>query len=99
MSRGQAEIFGSELSTDRIYTFLKGSKVSIWSWTSCNLQIDGSPDVLYKTKESRVMITYFNFHNCLEQHRDDAVRNDTGVRVFWWWEVRTAVGVPSAEYC
>lgn len=82
MSRGQAEIFGSELSTDRIYTFLKGSKISIWSWTGCQIQIEGQPDSLYKTKESRVMTMHFNLHNCLEQHRDAAVRNDTvGPRV------------------
>ncbi|OQV15728.1 Polyribonucleotide 5'-hydroxyl-kinase Clp1 [Hypsibius exemplaris] len=82
MSKGQAEIFGSELSTDRIYTFLKGARLSIWSWTGCELQIEGQPGSLHKTKDSRVMTMYFNFHNCLEQHREVAVQqNTTGPRV------------------
>ncbi|XP_055329299.1 polyribonucleotide 5'-hydroxyl-kinase Clp1-like [Paramacrobiotus metropolitanus] len=75
MAQGQAEVFGAELSTDRIYTFLKGSKISIWSWTGCTIMIEGKPKIL-KTKDSRVTTIHFNFHNCLEQHREVAVKND-----------------------
>ena len=36
------------------------------------------------------MTTYFNFHNCLEQHRDDAVKSDSvGPRVL-------VVGAPNS---
>lgn len=34
-----AEIFGTELASERVYAFPPGSKVAVWTWHGCHLQV------------------------------------------------------------
>lgn len=70
LTRGTAEIFGTELAADRPYKFC-GVKSAIFSWHGADLEITG-PCHAYIASETP-MVTYANVHAVLESKRDAAV--------------------------
>ncbi|CZS89296.1 probable Protein clp1 [Rhynchosporium agropyri] len=69
---GTAEIFGTELALNHIYTF-RGIKASIFTWHGCQIEATG-PSEEY-TAEETPMIQYANTHFALEKLRDEAKQN------------------------
>ncbi|KAH7355166.1 Pre-mRNA cleavage complex II protein Clp1-domain-containing protein [Rhexocercosporidium sp. MPI-PUGE-AT-0058] len=69
---GTAEIFGTELAVNHIYTF-RGIKASIFTWHGCQIEATGSCEE-YKAEETP-MIQYANTHFALEKLRDEAKQN------------------------
>lgn len=65
---GKAEIFGSELTKSRKYTFASGSKVAIFTWHGCTVNMWGKTEVAY-TATNTPMVMYMNVHGALEQMR------------------------------
>lgn len=42
---GMAEIFGSELNRNKKYTFGPGSKIAVFTWQGCSVNLFGKPEV------------------------------------------------------
>lgn len=73
---GQAEIFGTELMKGHTYSFPKGSKIAVFTWTGATLTLsDGVPSVAYVAFETP-MVFYANIHGILEQFRQRAKEED-----------------------
>eukprot|EP00128_Syssomonas_multiformis_P012605 Colp12_sorted_trinity150504_noHs@8381 len=70
--KGRAEIFGTELARGRQYGF-PGKKLAVYTWEGCTLELDGSVEVAYTSKETP-MWSYLNAHEGLEHLRDAATK-------------------------
>lgn len=79
---GQAEVFGTELIRNKRLTFNAGSKVAVYTWHGCTIEISGPPEWSYVSKETP-MIMYLNLHMALEQMRQkvENTESDIGPRV------------------
>ena len=66
MKSGQAEIFGTELVKGKTYTFNGGSKIAVFTWQGCLVEIKGKTEVAYPSRETP-MVIYLNTHAGLEQ--------------------------------
>ncbi|XP_078378577.1 protein CLP1 homolog [Oculina patagonica] len=66
--QGQGEVFGTELIKNKKFTFKAGSKVAIFTWHGCTVEISGPLEVAYVSKETP-MVMYLNLHMGLEQKR------------------------------
>lgn len=42
---GLAEVFGSELNRNKKYTFGPGSKIAVFTWQGCTVNLYGKPEV------------------------------------------------------
>jgi polyribonucleotide 5'-hydroxyl-kinase len=77
---GAAEIFGAELVTEQLYTFV-GAKGAIFTYHGATLSVRGSPSVAYVAGETP-MLSYANLHFALEKKRQSAEDTQTnGPRV------------------
>lgn len=52
---GMAEVFGSELNRNKKYTFGPGSKIAVFTWQGCSVNLYGKPEV---STRSRVYIIF-----------------------------------------
>ncbi|KAM4636819.1 polyribonucleotide 5'-hydroxyl-kinase Clp1 [Discoglossus pictus] len=78
---GLAEVFGTELTRNKKYTFPPGSRAAVFTWHGCTVQLWGSPDVAYVSRDTP-MLLYLNTHVGLEQMRVQAEREgERGPRV------------------
>ncbi|XP_075449313.1 polyribonucleotide 5'-hydroxyl-kinase Clp1 [Ascaphus truei] len=78
---GLAEVFGTELTRNKRYTFPPGSRAAVFTWHGCTVQLWGSPDVAYVSRDTP-MLLYLNAHVGLEQMRAQAEREaERGPRV------------------
>ncbi|KAG7517482.1 Polyribonucleotide 5' [Solea senegalensis] len=76
-----AEVFGSELNRNKKYVFGAGSKIAVFTWQGCSVNLYGKPEVAYVSKDTP-MLLYLNTHAALEQMRKQAEReNERGPRV------------------
>lgn len=51
---GLAEVFGSELNRNKKYTFGPGSKIAVFTWQGCTVNLYGKPEV--STMEKLVIL-------------------------------------------
>ncbi|XP_078064649.1 polyribonucleotide 5'-hydroxyl-kinase Clp1 [Mustelus asterias] len=72
---GMAEIFATELTRNKRFTFDGGAKVAVFTWHGCSLQLRGRTEVAYVSRETP-MLLYLNCHAALEQMRQQAERED-----------------------
>ncbi|EDO49377.1 predicted protein [Nematostella vectensis] len=72
---GNAEVFGTELVKNKKFTFRPGSKLAIFTWQGCSVEIQGPLEVAYKSKETP-MVMYLNLHMALEQMRERADKHE-----------------------
>ncbi|XP_032823441.1 polyribonucleotide 5'-hydroxyl-kinase Clp1 isoform X1 [Petromyzon marinus] len=72
---GMGEIFGTELTRNKRYVFDAGSKVAVFTWHGCSVQLTGLTEVAYVAKETP-MLLYLNVHAALEQMRVQAERQE-----------------------
>jgi polyribonucleotide 5'-hydroxyl-kinase len=75
VTRGTAEIFGTELPVGSKFSFT-GTKSAIYTWSGCTLEITGVPSVEY-TSEETPMNVYANTHFALEKMRSKAAQSPT----------------------
>jgi polyribonucleotide 5'-hydroxyl-kinase len=76
---GTAEIFGTELALNHVYTF-RGTKSSIYTWHGCRIEVTGACEEY--TAEETPMLQYANTHFALDKLRDEANQRGTeGPRV------------------
>lgn len=71
LKNGLAEVYGTELMKNRSYTFYGGSKIAVYTYHACSVELEGSPEVAYVAKETP-MNFYLNIHALLDQMRDGA---------------------------
>lgn len=74
---GTAEVFGAELAVGHCNIIPSGSKIAVFSWHGCVLEVVGKPDVMYVANETPMRL-YQNIHTLLEQRRQAA--RETGGR-------------------
>ncbi|KAG1175626.1 hypothetical protein G6F70_003966 [Rhizopus microsporus] len=67
LTKGTAEIFGTELAIGVEYTF-SGRKAAVYTWHGCTLEVKGQFSVEYTANETP-MTSYLNTHLALEQLR------------------------------
>lgn len=80
LTRGTAEIFGTELAVGITYTFT-GRKAAVYTWHGCTLEVKGTFLVEYTANETP-MTSYLNTHLALEQLRHKAkMEHELGPRV------------------
>nr|XP_012605365.1 polyribonucleotide 5'-hydroxyl-kinase Clp1 isoform X2 [Microcebus murinus] len=72
---GMAEIFGTELTRNKKFTFDAGAKVAVFTWHGCSLQLSGRTEVAYVSKDTP-MLLYLNTHTALEQMRRQAEKEE-----------------------
>lgn len=76
---GTAEIFGTELAINHVYTF-RGTKSAIFTWHGCRIEASGQCEE-YSAEETP-MTSYINTHFALEKLRQQAAeRREDGPRV------------------
>lgn len=68
---GVAEVFGTEIPSNRTLTFDSGSKVAVFTWHGCKVQLEGEAQHAYVSTETP-MVTYLNTHAALEKLRERA---------------------------
>ncbi|KAF2723848.1 hypothetical protein K431DRAFT_282540 [Polychaeton citri CBS 116435] len=68
---GTAEIFGSELAPNLLYSF-SGVKAAVFTWQGCRLEIEGEAESEYVGSETEYAIEWLNVHGILEGMREDA---------------------------
>jgi len=73
---GSAELFGAELAVDKAYP-LTGTKVAVFTWHGCTLEITGKLEIVYVSKETNANLSYVNTHAQLEALRDEAMYEAT----------------------
>ena len=73
---GKAEIFGSELCQGVEYGFYGGSKLAVFTYHGCILEVAGQCAVEYTAKETPMSST-LNLHLALESLREEAGRDAT----------------------
>uniref|UniRef100_G1RQN5 Cleavage factor polyribonucleotide kinase subunit 1 n=1 Tax=Nomascus leucogenys TaxID=61853 RepID=G1RQN5_NOMLE len=56
---GMAEIFGTELTRNKKFTFDAGAKVAVFTWHGCSVQLSGRTEVAYVSKDTP-MLLYLN---------------------------------------
>ncbi|GAB6030986.1 hypothetical protein CHUAL_007809 [Chamberlinius hualienensis] len=71
MKSGMGEIFGTEVVKNKKYIFSSGSKVALFTWHGCVVELTGKAEVAYVAKETP-MVMYANAHAALEQMRQTA---------------------------
>lgn len=76
MIDGLGEVFGSELAKNKIYNFLPGSKVAVFTYHGCTIKLRGRTEVAYISKETP-MTMYLNTHAAMEQMRQKADLDET----------------------
>ena len=70
---GTAEIFGTEIVAEQLYTFV-GTKAAIFTYHGATITVRGAPAVAYVAEETP-MLSYANLHFALEkirQHAEDS---------------------------
>ncbi|XP_074740700.1 polyribonucleotide 5'-hydroxyl-kinase Clp1 isoform X2 [Strix uralensis] len=72
---GMAEVFGTELTRNKKFSFDAGAKVAVFTWHGCTVQLSGRTEVAYISKDTP-MLLYLNTHTALEQMRRQAERED-----------------------
>ncbi|XP_053923312.1 polyribonucleotide 5'-hydroxyl-kinase Clp1 isoform X2 [Cuculus canorus] len=72
---GMAEVFGTELTRNKKFTFDAGAKVAVFTWHGCAVQLSGRTEVAYVSRDTP-MLLYLNTHTALEQMRRQAERED-----------------------
>uniref|UniRef100_A0A8C9UDV8 Cleavage factor polyribonucleotide kinase subunit 1 n=1 Tax=Serinus canaria TaxID=9135 RepID=A0A8C9UDV8_SERCA len=72
---GMAEVFGTELTRNKKFTFDAGAKVAVFTWHGCTVQLSGRTEVAYVSRDTP-MLLYLNTHTALEQMRRQAERED-----------------------
>lgn len=71
LKSGLAEVFGTELVKGKKYIFSGGSKIAVFTWQGCLLELRGKTEAAYVARETP-MIIYLNTHAGLEQLRKKA---------------------------
>ena len=74
--QGTAECYGSEMAPRHKYTIAAGSKLAIFTYQGCYLEINGKARVAYVGKDTP-MIIYSNIHNKLQEMRAQAAASAT----------------------
>lgn len=78
---GTCEAFGAELVQHKRYSVPAQSRVALFTWHGCTLELVGRPDGAYVAKHTP-MVIYLNTHAALEQMRQQADRdNSRGPRI------------------
>lgn len=72
LSSGLAEMFGTELMKGRSYTFHAGSKVAVFTWHGCIIEVEGIPSRRPYIAKETPMTFYLNVHGALEEMRSKA---------------------------
>ncbi|KAL5265058.1 hypothetical protein ACHWQZ_G005964 [Mnemiopsis leidyi] len=72
---GQAEIFGTEIPLNKVYKFVAGLSIAVFSWRGCRLKITGNCNSRYISKQTP-MVVYLQTHGALQQMRNNAERDD-----------------------
>nr|KAF6324292.1 cleavage factor polyribonucleotide kinase subunit 1 [Myotis myotis] len=72
---GMAEVFGTELTRNKKFTFDAGAKVAVFTWHGCSVQLSGRTEVAYVSKDTP-MLLYLNTHTALEQMRRQAEKEE-----------------------
>ena len=75
MKVGFAEIFGTELSRNKEYTFSNGGKFAVFTWHGATIVMTGNIEDAYVSVETP-MLFYVNIHTALEQMRCKAEKNN-----------------------
>ena len=77
---GQAEIFGTEIPVNKVYTFVTGLSIAVFSWRGCRVKVTGNCS-RYISKQTP-MVVYLQTHGALQQMRNNAERdNKDGPRI------------------
>jgi len=74
LTKGSAEIFGTELALNTTYSF-SGTKLSIFTWEGCSLELQGEAESEYVGHETNAMVEWLNLHTMLDTLRQDASVN------------------------
>ena len=53
---GQAEIFGTEIPINKMYTFVPGLSVAVFSWRGCRLKISSHCKTDYVSKQTPMVV-------------------------------------------
>jgi len=77
LKSGMAEVFGTEIVKNKKYLFTSSSKMAVFTWHGCTVEVTGKTEVAYIAKETP-MIIYVNTHAALEHMRQKA--EDEGTR-------------------
>eukprot|EP00795_Rhopilema_esculentum_P014045 gene14045-5024_t len=74
LTHGQAEIFGTELVKNKVYSFRSGDKVAVFTWHGCTIELQGKLEAAYVASETP-MVIYLNLHVAMEQLRQKAEKS------------------------
>ena len=75
LKSGLAEMFGTELMREHKYRFGSGSKLAVFTYHGCVVELSGKPDVAYTSKETP-MTFYINLSKYLDDLRVSAQDRD-----------------------
>ncbi|XP_023708875.1 polyribonucleotide 5'-hydroxyl-kinase Clp1 isoform X1 [Cryptotermes secundus] len=71
LKSGMAGVFGTELVKGIRYVFTTGSKIAVFTWQGCVIELRGKMDICYIAKDTP-MVMYLNVHEALELLRRKA---------------------------
>lgn len=83
LCKGTAEVFGTELVSNHVYSFPPGARLAVYTWYGCEVVVNGDPHRCYKS-DTTPMVKYLNLQMVVEQERDRrnrSLRNGPAVLV------------------
>lgn len=72
MTRGLAEVYGTEMLIRKTYTFPRNSKAAVFTYHGATIEVTGSPLKCHVGQKCDYMTCYLNIHGDLEKMRDEA---------------------------
>mmetsp|Transcript_23444 Transcript_23444/g.32872 ORF Transcript_23444/g.32872 Transcript_23444/m.32872 type:complete len:462 (+) Transcript_23444:222-1607(+) len=72
--KGSCELWGAEMALNRDYLLLGGTKLALFTWHGCVVDVDcDSLEISYTSDETNANVAYVNTHAQLEALRDEAL--------------------------
>mmetsp|Transcript_7487 Transcript_7487/g.10890 ORF Transcript_7487/g.10890 Transcript_7487/m.10890 type:complete len:460 (+) Transcript_7487:153-1532(+) len=71
---GSCELWGAELALNHSYVLSGGSKLALFTWHGCTIDVDcDAMEISYVSEETNANVAYVNTHAQLETQRDSAL--------------------------
>ena len=74
LCKGTAEVFGTELVSNHVYSFPPGARLAVYTWYGCEVVVNGDPHRCYKS-DTTPMVKYLNLQMAVEQERERRKRS------------------------
>lgn len=75
LQKGSCELYGVELAMQKTYVLLGGSKLALFTWHGCVIDVEcDNLEISYTSDETNANVAFVNTHAQIEALRDEALQ-------------------------